>query len=413
MNLYLAIAAVILATAASFYFSTLTYALRDFSRSKLADHLGLHNGDRWFEHLTERTDQCIFVTAVCRMLANLILWSALYAVLSPEEALLAAALLTLCSSIALPLALARHAAETVIGYSAPLLHGLSVAFSPLLKVMTALDAAVKRILGVRDEIAPEQIEQEIMSVVEEGEKEGVVDEQERELIENVIDFRDTAAGHIMTPRPQIVALEFGASLDEVRSLIETSGHSRLPIYDGSLDKIVGMLYARDLIRSLSQPDRPFDMRSAMRPAVFVPETKPLRNLLHDFRHQKVHVAIVLDEYGGTAGLVTIEDVLEELVGEISDEHEPSTPALFRKTGESSAEADARLPIAELNAQLGLALPEDAGYETLGGYLMNILGRIPEKGAVHESDHARFTVLEAQPQRIVRVRIDLFPAEKRV
>ena len=429
MSLYLYCLILVVTVAASLYFSTLTYSLRDFSRGKLADFLGLHNGDRWFETLTEQTDQYIFATAVFRMLAGLLMWVSLFAIQASLDiarpiryggVIAIAAIVSLFFTIALPLVLARYLAEQFIGYSAPLLNVTRILLSPLAPMMTQLDATARRFLEVPKETEPQEFEQDILLVVEEGEKEGVVDEQERALIENVIEFRDTTAGHIMTPRTDIVALDLEAALDEARATIETSGHSRIPVYEGTLDKIVGILYARDLIKSIPHPDRlaadqtaVFDMRSVIRRAMFVPETKPLRNLLTDFRVQKVHVAIVLDEYGGTSGLVTIEDVLEELVGEIADEHEPREAALFRKTGDLTAEADARLPVAELNAQFHLAVPEDAGYETIGGFLMSAMGRIPEKGAVFEHNGSRFTVLEAEPQRINRVKIELLPRHSEV
>jgi len=146
----------------------------------------------------------------------------------------------------------------------------------------------------------------------------------------------------------------------------------------------------------------------MRPAIFVPETKRLRDLLADFRLQKVQMAVVLDEYGSTAGVVSIEDILEELVGEIGDEHEPVEPPMFKKLDDRTAEADGRIDIEQLNRLLGLTLPEDAGYDTLAGYLLAALARIPEKGTVHEQDAVRFTVLDAEPQRVKRVKIELLP-----
>jgi magnesium and cobalt transporter len=146
----------------------------------------------------------------------------------------------------------------------------------------------------------------------------------------------------------------------------------------------------------------------MRPAYFVPETRPLRDLLHDFRVKKVHLAIVLDEYGGTTGLVTIEDVLEELVGDISDEHEPLEPAMFKPLNETTAEVDARMYIDQLNRRMGLNLPEDAGYDTVGGYITTTLSRIPEVGTTFEHDGVRFTILDAEPQKVNRVRIEVIP-----
>jgi CBS domain containing-hemolysin-like protein len=228
------------------------------------------------------------------------------------------------------------------------------------------------------------------------------------MIESVIRLRATTAGQVMSPRPEIIGLELGSTLAHVKQTLEESGHSRIPVYEGTLDHIVGILYARDLLKFLGQATLKFDVRSAMRPAYFVPEVKPLRDLLHDFRLQKVHIAIVLDEYGGTSGLVTIEDVLEELVGDISDEHEPLEPAMFKRVSENVAEADARMYIDELNRLMGLNLPEDAGYDTLGGFVTTTLGRIPEKGTTFEHEGSRFTVLDAEPQKVNRVRIELIP-----
>ncbi len=144
----------------------------------------------------------------------------------------------------------------------------------------------------------------------------------------------------------------------------------------------------------------------MRPAYFIPETKPVRELLADFRRQKVHIAIVRDEYDGTAGLVSIEDVLEELVGDISDEHEPVEPAMYRRVDDRTIEADARLYIDEFNRQTDLDLPDDAGYDTLGGFVVTTVGRIPEAGTTFIYGGAKFTVLEAEPQRVIRVRVEL-------
>jgi len=417
MSFYLCIGALFIGAGLSLYFSSITYALRDFSRAKLADWLGRHNRDQWFETLTEQTEQYVFVTAVCRQMAILLIWLSIFAGLEMTNhgpalryaaAVAVAAVVSLFFTIAFPLVIAKYMAEPLIGASAPVLHGLRRVMSPLTPLMRVLDDAARRALGVHDTAQPKEIEREILSAIEEGEKEGVVDEQERELIENVIEFRDATAGHIMTARTEVHALDVTSNLDEARELLVASGHSRLPVYEGSLDKILGILHSRDLIKSLGHPDKPFDLRAVIRPAMFTPETKPLRNLLNDFRAQKVHLAIVLDEYGGMAGLVTIEDILEELVGEITDEHESMEEAMFRRSGPNSAEADARLTVAELNRQMGLELPVDAGYETLGGYLIASLGGIPDKGSVHQSDGTKFTVLESEPRRILRVKIEASP-----
>jgi len=275
-----------------------------------------------------------------------------------------------------------------------------------LKLAHGTDDVVRRALGATEENSEAEIDDEILSAVEEGEKEGVVHEQEREMIESVIEFRDATAGHIMTTRPDVIALPADATLEQVKHAIEESRHSRIPVYEQSLDHIVGILHARDLIKLLGEPTPKFSIRDMIRPAIYVPETKPLSDLLSDFKHQKVHFAVVLDEYGGTSGIVTIEDVLEELVGEISDEHDTDEPAMLKKIDEKTVDADARIRIDDLNRLAGLNLAEDAGYETLAGFLTTSLARIPEKGAVYEHDKVRYTVLDAEPQRIKRVKIEI-------
>jgi putative hemolysin len=296
----------------------------------------------------------------------------------------------------------------MIAIFARALHTLRYILFPLVNLMHLTERLILRMVGNKSEPEPEQIEKDILSVVEDGEKEGVVDTTERKMIESVIEFRDARAGQVMTTRPEVVGIELGATLEEVKHTLDQSGHSRLPVYDGTLDHIVGILYARDLLKHLGLPPEQFDMRSAMRPAIFVPETKPLRDLLREFRIQRVHIAIVPDEYGGTAGLVTIEDILEELVGEISDEHPPHSTTMMKKVSDNAYEVDAALDIDQINRTIGLNLPEDAGYETLGGFVSVMLGRIPQKGTTFEHNGVRYTILDAEPQRVKRLKIELLP-----
>jgi putative hemolysin len=387
IHVWLIVACVVVASAGALLFALLTYSLRDFSRGKLEALLEKTGRSDWFDRTIERSADLAFVTAVVRMLSNILLLVGFLRLMALTDlrlsvqyliAVLVTGVVSIVLSVAVPHAVARHAAEEVVAYSLPLLHGMYAVLSPAVKLMHWIEAAVERVAG-EGEGAEEAIEQEIMSAVEEGEEQGVVDEQEREMIESVIEFRDTTAGQIMTSRPEVVAIEIGASLAEVKRTLEESGHSRIPVYEKDLDHITGVLYARDLLKHLGRPPEQFEMRSALRPPIYVPETKTLRDLLRDFRHQKVHIAIVLDEYGGTAGLVTIEDIIEELVGEIQDEHEPIEPAMFKRVDERTFEVDARLRVEELNRLSGLNLPEEAGYETVGGFVSTTVGRIPEAG----------------------------------
>jgi putative hemolysin len=418
MSPTLILAGLLVSAGVSLLVSTLTYALRDLSRARLTEFLQRRGRPEMVDPTIGHAPDLIFVTAVGRLFANILilllaLWlldatgyrpAARYAL-----AAVVAGVLHLFFSVAIPNALAQHAGDAIVASQVGFLHVLRKVLAPLTKLMHLIDDAVRRVTGASMAAEPaEAIQQEILSVVEEGEKEGVVGEEEREMIESVIQFRATTTGQIMTARPEVIALPLDSALPAVKQTLEESGHSRIPVYDKTLDHVVGILYARDLLKFLGQATLRFDIRSAMRPAYFVPETKPLRDLLHDFRVKKVHLAIVLDEYGGTTGLVTIEDVLEELVGDISDEHEPLEPAMFKPLSESVAETDARMYVDELNRRMGLNLPEDAGYDTVGGYITTTLGRIPEAGTTFEHDGVRFTVLEAEPQKVNRVRIEIVP-----
>jgi CBS domain containing-hemolysin-like protein len=413
-----------LAALFSLFFSSLTYSLRDFSRPRLAEILEEQGRSQWFDRTVEQTNDLIFTTAIGRMLANLlILIFVLHAlnitILHDKDwtryllGTSITAVMSLFCSVAVPHAISRHAGEKVIAAFVRFLHTWRALLLPATRLMRGVDNFVMRLAATTsDESIKEQkedeIQKEILSAVEEGEEAGVVDETEREMIESVIQFRATSVGQIMTPRSEVIALDMTSSLWQVKQMLEESGHSRLPMYEGTLDKIVGILYARDLLKYLGERPGTFDIRSAIRAPYFVPESKPLRDLLTDFRLQKIHIAIVLDEYGGTAGLVTIEDLLEEIVGDISDEHEPAEPAMFRRITDTSADADARIYLDELNRLMGLTLPEDEGYDTLGGFLSTKLGKIPETGATFTHEGVKFTITDAEPQKVNRVRIELLP-----
>ena len=415
MSVYLVGGGLLLSALAALFFSILSFALRDFSKTRLSQSLHRLGRDNQLDRTLDYARDLIFVTATARLFCNIMVLICTLGLFHETrfgltlQYVLAVGVsggLTLLISVAIPLAAARYAGETWIALFIGLLHMMRIVMTPVTKISHWIDAGFRHAAGGSQETNPQQIEDEILSVVEEGEKEGIVDVQEREMIESVIQFRDTTAGQIMSARPEMVAIQLPASLVKVKEIVEATGHSRIPVYERTLDQIVGILYARDLLQYLGQPPEKFDLRAVIRPALYVPETKPLRDLLQDFRLQKVHLAIVLDEYGGTTGLVTIEDILEELVGDISDEHEPAEPALLTRLNDQSWDADARVYVDELNRTLGLNLPEDSGYDTLGGFITTTLGRIPMAGTTFEHAGVKYTIREAEPQKINRVRIDL-------
>lgn len=409
------ICALLIALLASLFFSTLTYSLRDFVHARLIEEMERRDLTAYRDSFLGHTADFAFITTTLRLIVNMAILIGVLRLLESTQwaiewqylaALLITGILTFICSVVIPHAVARHAPEKIISLFIPLLHFCRIIFLPAVNLMHWADHSMARLVNKPEEEKSQEVDQEILQAVEEGEQRGVVDETERQLIESVIEFRDRSAGQIMTSRTEVVALPLTATLDEVKNTLEDSGHSRLPIYKNSLDEIVGILHARNLVRYLGQTSGNFDLQSALHPAFFVPESKPLRDLLQDFRLQKIHLAIVLDEFGGAAGLITLEDVLEELVGELADEHEAATPAMLKKIDENTFEADASIGIAELNRLTGLSLSEDAGYETLGGFASIALGHVGRAGETFRHAGHVFTILDAEPQRIGRVKIQL-------
>ncbi|MDB5324743.1 MAG: corC 1 [Phycisphaerales bacterium] len=405
---------VLLAVVVSGLISTLTYSLRDFSRARLTDLLTRRGRPDLAERTIEHASELAFLTALFRLILNLAVLVGLIELFRDHgwerwlEYLVAAglaAIMSVLTSVTLPHALAMNVAEPVISVFAGPLLAMRMICRPLTAMLHATEHVVRRAASSEESTvhSTEELQAEILATVEEGEKEGFVDAAERKMIQSVIQFGDATAGQVMTTRPSIISLPCDSSVEVVRQTIIESGHSRIPLYEGSLDHVIGVLYARDLIKFVHDADVPFHTRQLARPAFFVPNTKPLQDLLTDFRLQKVHIAIVLDEYGGTAGLVTIEDVLEELVGDISDEHEPSGPAAFTRIDDHTAEADATIHIEEFNRLFGSNLPEEAGYETLSGFVSTHLGVVPAKGTEFDYETVTFKVIEAEPQRVTRVK----------
>ena len=279
-------------------------------------------------------------------------------------------------------------------------------FLPITNLLHLADPLVRRISGVGEKAnGDEQLSEELISVVEEHEQ-GMVDEEQRDMIEAVVEFRSSTAGEIMTPRTDVIAIDVDADLAQIKQAVLEEGHSRVPVYRGTIDDIVGILYARDLITLLGT-DQPLRLRDLLREVLLVPLTKSIRELLSDFKARKVHIAIVLDEYGGTAGLVTIEDVVEEIVGEIEDEYEDTEerPSI-RRLDAHTIDVDGRVYIDDLNDELDLELPEDEDYDTVGGFVFSTLGHIPEAGESFEFDRVRVTVTEAHRTKVLSVRLQL-------
>ncbi len=251
---------------------------------------------------------------------------------------------------------------------------------PLVAVLAGITRSVVRPFGIEVTKEARISAEELKLIVERGGEEGVLEAEEEQMIHAVIELGDRRLHEVMVPRPDIVALPASATIDEAVEVIVREGHSRIPVYEDSIDEIVGILYAKDLLPILKDGAERPPLRSLLRTPVFVPESMPIDDLLHELQRRKVHLAIVLDEYGGTAGLVTIEDLLEEIVGEIQDEYDVEEPLVVRLSSDE-ARMDGRVAIEELEEtfEVELDLEDRDEYDTLGGLIFHRLGELPEPG----------------------------------
>ena len=245
-------------------------------------------------------------------------------------------------------------------------------------------------------------EEELRLLVSVGEEEGVLEEEETEMIHSIFEFADTTVREVMVPRIDMVTLEDDATVDEAVDLALQAGFSRIPVYKESIDEIIGVLYTKDMLKQLREDHNTLPVRDLVRPAYFVPETKKLDDLLREIRQKRVHMVIVVDEYGSVAGLVTIEDLVEEIVGDIQDEYDREEK-LYEKVGENEYIFDAKINIDEFNELMDTKL-DNTGYETLGGFLYAQLDKIPVVGDTIKFNNLTFTVLTTRGRRITQVRV---------
>ena len=273
---------------------------------------------------------------------------------------------------------------------------------PLVSILFFLTQILTRPFGGNPQAGTLVTEAEIRALVETGQAQGILAPTEREMISSIFEMGKKQVREVMIPRTDLVALDARTPVAEVIEHIARVGHSRFPVYEGSTDDIVGILYVKDLFRRLAKGDRDIDLARLLRPAHFVPETKMVDDLLREMQRDKVHLAIAVDEYGGTAGLVTIEDLVEEIVGEIRDEYDVEQEMVL-PVSENEAVMDARVPFEDVRETFDLDIAPSEDYDTLGGFITNQLGRFPRAGESVELSGVRFTVETLEGRRIRRVR----------
>jgi putative hemolysin len=409
---------IFLLTGGALFFSVNAIALRTFSRLKLQDAFEAANKEDLTDSLIKNTEKLVLACSLYRLILDMCVLLLLLAVFArlrngPPQFIdyvltfIIAAVIFSIFTLAIPHAWAKYAGEKILSRTYRLLTFCAVIASPVLYILKIYDAFVRRLAGVvkaTPDRLQEERQEEFLNGLEQRRMEGVVDKEQQEMIESVLELSETTADEIMTPRTDIVAVEVSSDLQTVLDIINSAGHTRVPVYEGNIDNIIGLIYAKDLLSEVGKTEADFRLRDKLRKAYFVPETKPLRSLLHEFQNQKLHIAVVLDEYGGTAGIVTLEDILEELVGEITDEYEEPLPKLVRKIDRSTIEADARTYVDDLNDEFELNLPEDEDYDTIGGFVFSHLGYVPKTGQTFDYKNLKFTITSAEPRRIKRIKI---------
>ena len=397
----LGVAAVYVGTIETAFSSLMKLSLRLMAERGRDDRLGYY------------LDDPIQLFVPARLLLGLIfsLATVLLAVLTGRSGINFASISTLLACVAVYIIICEHLLPSFIVRRNPeaVLLALLPPFSMLARLMSPLSGAIVRLLtsGKPERLIAAQEQQEeaqgeaAHAYLEAGEEQGLIEGDERRLLQSIVDFGDTLVREVMTPRPDIVAIAADASVADLRVLFREQEYSRFPVFKQNLDNIVGMIRVKDLLQIDDAALDRHPITQLVRPATFVPETKRVPELLKEFQRKQVQMAIVVDEYGGTAGLVTIEDLLEEIVGEIRDEDDVESEPIVEE-GNGSYIFSAKVSFDDLRERLGLEI-ESEGFETVGGYILSRLGRVPAVGETLELDGLFVEVLEAERRRIHKVR----------
>jgi CBS domain containing-hemolysin-like protein len=395
----------------AFLFSLFETALLHYSRVRLMAEARRLGREEAIDRVLAHEDEIFFASKAGRGLLHVVSVACLVLALAGSEtpvptavawtAVLASWFLLV--NVAIPYVLgSRYGDAILLRWLVPYARAL-LPVRPLTNLLHRLAARLVRATTPPD--PSEEIKDEILSAVEEGTREGSLEASEKRMIEGVIDLRDVTVERIMTPRTEMVCIDADATAGEAIARSLGDGLSRLPVCRGTPDDIIGILYVKDFLRHVGKPRMP-PIAEIVRPPVFVPPSKNVRELLNEMRASAAHMAIVLDEYGGTKGLVTIEDILEEIVGEIADEHEAAPPSEVVRISDHAASVDGRTHIDELNRAMDLAVPESEEYDTVGGLLFCRLGRVPSRGESLDLEGVRFTVEDADERRVNRVKVSV-------
>ncbi len=398
----------------SFFFSgteTALTALGDAKARQLRERLGDRGRilDLWIEHPRQVLTTLLIGNNLVNIAATAIATSAATRLFGSAGVGIATGVMTLLVLVfgeITPKTLAREHAEAVAPFVLRVLWPFYVVSYPVAWAFVKVTGGVARLLGAKSARAPVTSE-DIDFIIGLGSEVGALEGVKKELLTSVLEFTDLRVKEIMVPRTSVVALDVDTPYDGVLQLIEESEHSRIPVFDGTIDNIIGVLYVKDLLGALRRQTldaEHFDVREYLRSPFFVPEVMKVSRLLTEMQARRTHLAIVVDEFGGTSGIVTLEDVVEEIVGEIHDEYDVAQ-RLIRVLPDGKLLVDAGLPLRELEDVLEIEFPKDGDYETVGGFLTATAGQVPPPGSVVAYAGWTFTVRAADEKRVSAVEIE--------
>ena len=407
----------------AFLLAVAGYSLRDFSRSRLDGICRRHGHESRFGIILKRHRRALLAVDWLLVLVTLLTTGLLFSYrqlwqstphgiagwLALAGELLAVAGIYLLALHALPWTLARIGGERFLFAVWPLIAGLTKICKPCLWAISQMDKFLHRLgglpeAGTENEVA---IIREIISIVDEGQRDGLLESAAGTMIHRVMELQKEDTAAVMTPRTDMFCIPADASLEEARERLLEAGHTGVPVIGATTDDIVGILYAKDLLKYLDPKNgEAVSLRNIVREPFYVPETTGIDTLLENMKHKHVHMAIVLDEYGGVAGLVTMEDVLEEIVGEITDEYDKAEETGIIAIQRDVIEVDARVHIDDLNEQFQFGIPEDGDFDTIGGFVLMQLARVPHSGDDFTWKNLRVKVLEADKRSVKRLRIEV-------
>ncbi len=414
MDTYGEIILLIILIGLSGFFSASETALTAFKSNNLEDVEDEHPKvaellRKWLKKPNEMLTGILLGNNIVNILASSIATAVTFAMIGSSGR--AIAMVTLCMTVVIlifgeitPKVVAKNYSSKVAMLVILPIYYVSLLTLPVIKILIFISKIIGKIFGIH--ISDENLmitEADIRSYVNVGEAEGVIEEDEKEMIHSIFEFGETSAKEVMTPRTSMFALEADQTIDEVWEEIKENGFSRIPVYDEEgIDNIIGILYLKDLLDIVKSGKTDVPVGDYLREVYFVPETKSIMEILEEFKRKKVHIAIALDEYGGTVGVLTIEDLIEEIVGEIQDEYDKEEDELIKAVGDEVYEVDAMIDIETLNKELDIELPESEDYESLGGLVVTEMGKVADVGDSIQVGDIKINVLEVDKMRVSKV-----------